>query len=504
VILFQCLSGTVPFHSDNPAKIMVMHILEPVPSLLSRKPDLPPALEGVVEKAMAKNPDDRYGTTTELASAFEAAVSTEAIALPLPIVNGAEVTPQGARPPDTLIFAPTGALPQPTLATTATPLPSVQPAERRKIIPVIWAAVGVILLIFLAFLLGGNMFSSRPTPTPTLDLTEVFLVEQASYTPTPPPRPPSPILGGADKAAILIDSEIWQMNLDGSQLDQITTDGEEKTNPHWSIDGQAILYIAGKCLKSVNIYTGLVERIFCLEDIDTFNSFDISPDGKQMALSLNQAALYIIDNDYERLRQTTASSELSSLASCPNFAPIRSDIRQPRLVRWSDDQGLAVLHSEIWQGKPSDAIRVLDIGDCVEQPSSLFSLSPKLFLFTLRGYYDNQTIPSFDWNGQAQFVLNSLIQNIGYGDLNTYNMVENTMQQLNPIQKSCCYQNAQWSPDQRYLFFTHQPETSKDIFLYYVTTQAAAAGVELPPLSVSEGVFFNTTGLLQVDLRPSK
>jgi serine/threonine-protein kinase len=70
IILFQMLTGKVPFSSDTPAKTMLMHILEPVPQLLDIKPGLPPAIAAVLGCALAKEPEARFATIGEMASAW--------------------------------------------------------------------------------------------------------------------------------------------------------------------------------------------------------------------------------------------------------------------------------------------------------------------------------------------------------------------------------------------------------------------------------------------------
>ena len=72
IILFQMLTGHLPYEADTPAKLMMKHILEPVPDLLTDRPDLPPEAEVVVSKALSKDREDRFDT----ASAFSAALST--------------------------------------------------------------------------------------------------------------------------------------------------------------------------------------------------------------------------------------------------------------------------------------------------------------------------------------------------------------------------------------------------------------------------------------------
>ncbi|MGH2494064.1 MAG: serine/threonine-protein kinase [Ktedonobacteraceae bacterium] len=74
-ILFELLTGHVPFSGSNPFAILSKHISDPVPSIKNVRPDLSPAIEFVVKKALAKNPQDRYQNATEMAADLQAATS---------------------------------------------------------------------------------------------------------------------------------------------------------------------------------------------------------------------------------------------------------------------------------------------------------------------------------------------------------------------------------------------------------------------------------------------
>ncbi|WP_392425438.1 serine/threonine-protein kinase [Barrientosiimonas humi] len=69
-VLYQALTGRVPFQRDTDAARMYAHLNDPVPE----DPRIPPALMSVVRKAMAKQPAERYGTARELTSAARAAL----------------------------------------------------------------------------------------------------------------------------------------------------------------------------------------------------------------------------------------------------------------------------------------------------------------------------------------------------------------------------------------------------------------------------------------------
>jgi serine/threonine-protein kinase len=72
VTLFQLLTGSLPFRSDSMAGLMRRIALEPHPPLGTIRPDLPPALGQVLDRALAKNPDDRFATGAEMGEALRA------------------------------------------------------------------------------------------------------------------------------------------------------------------------------------------------------------------------------------------------------------------------------------------------------------------------------------------------------------------------------------------------------------------------------------------------
>ena len=66
VILYEMLVGHVPFSGDSPTKVMMMHLQDPVPSILDERTDVPAAVARVVARAMAKVRDNRYQNVAEL------------------------------------------------------------------------------------------------------------------------------------------------------------------------------------------------------------------------------------------------------------------------------------------------------------------------------------------------------------------------------------------------------------------------------------------------------
>jgi eukaryotic-like serine/threonine-protein kinase len=77
VILYEMLVGHVPFTGDSPTAIMLKHLQEPAPSVLTERSDLPEAIGRVVARALEKRPEDRYQTVGELVEDFTIAAGMQ-------------------------------------------------------------------------------------------------------------------------------------------------------------------------------------------------------------------------------------------------------------------------------------------------------------------------------------------------------------------------------------------------------------------------------------------
>ncbi len=69
VILFEMLSGEQPYTAETPTQVMMKHVLDPVPVIMDRVSNLPPMTQFVIERAMAKERDERYSSAQELVEA---------------------------------------------------------------------------------------------------------------------------------------------------------------------------------------------------------------------------------------------------------------------------------------------------------------------------------------------------------------------------------------------------------------------------------------------------
>src|SRR4051812_26326190 len=78
IVLFEMLSGDVPFHGDNQVSVAMKHVREELPDLQLRRPEASSALAAVVDRATAKDLDRRYADDLELIADLEDVLAIEA------------------------------------------------------------------------------------------------------------------------------------------------------------------------------------------------------------------------------------------------------------------------------------------------------------------------------------------------------------------------------------------------------------------------------------------
>ncbi|GIF12993.1 hypothetical protein Ate01nite_30250 [Actinoplanes teichomyceticus] len=60
VVLYECLTGRLPFEADDVGELLRLHLAAPVPDIREKRPQIDPGLAAVVHRLLAKDPDDRY------------------------------------------------------------------------------------------------------------------------------------------------------------------------------------------------------------------------------------------------------------------------------------------------------------------------------------------------------------------------------------------------------------------------------------------------------------
>ena len=167
VVLYELLTGELPFRGENFVAVAMRHINDPVPSVRALRPDVSPRLDAAIQRAMAKEPRQRFGSMDEFAAELEACLAQP----------GANGTGPGD---ETLVVAPA-----PTDRSRRAARP---PAARPTIWPLILLLAGLAVLggIFaIAFAITGSPTNFKPLVGAGKSATSkpVHLVGAASYDP---------------------------------------------------------------------------------------------------------------------------------------------------------------------------------------------------------------------------------------------------------------------------------------------------------------------------------
>lgn len=132
ILLYQLVTGQVPFQADNPLAIGMKHLSEVPLSPRSLRPELPEPAEAAILRAIAKQPSDRFVSASALAAAFDAGLKgqwTEGV-LPLsPLVQPGSDYAQRAQPQ----LAPIVPVPEDPGQTNPLVLGSVPPSFRPEV-----------------------------------------------------------------------------------------------------------------------------------------------------------------------------------------------------------------------------------------------------------------------------------------------------------------------------------------------------------------------------------
>lgn len=66
IMMYELLTGVLPFRGDNAVEIALKHLKEPIPSIRAELPEIPSSIENIITKATAKNPKNRYANANEM------------------------------------------------------------------------------------------------------------------------------------------------------------------------------------------------------------------------------------------------------------------------------------------------------------------------------------------------------------------------------------------------------------------------------------------------------
>jgi serine/threonine protein kinase len=201
-ILFYMLTGDLPYNG-SPEKIITDHMTSPIPSILERsRGQVPPSLQGVIDRALAKNPMQRFRIAGEMAQAYQQALNNpmppqQAIPQNYPPPPPQNIPPMPPRPPYAQP-APHNEVTEamPLHRTAMPPIPSyaqaVPVAAPKKSNALLYGGIGggvalvALIAVVLVLVFGNSAKPATVTPTvvaavtPTVATTPVSTLTQAA------------------------------------------------------------------------------------------------------------------------------------------------------------------------------------------------------------------------------------------------------------------------------------------------------------------------------------
>lgn len=235
VVLYQMVTGRLPYHADTPLAVMLKKSTEPLPRPSTYVKELPSQLENVLIKALAQKPAERFKSMSEFGRALETlAGGTDTLA--------------------TVVETSTG---DTTFDQFGTKTGTVQ-KKPISIFPIAAVVGGLILcvgILGLAFV-AGRVFST-PTPEvedPTVSAPPISVQEDA------PESSPVAVQSSNEEPASTIpkrnfpiqiafvigtsggNASIYVADSNGGGKDLLTNNNCDNSVPHWSPDGKFILY----------------------------------------------------------------------------------------------------------------------------------------------------------------------------------------------------------------------------------------------------------------------
>ncbi len=148
-LLFELLTGRPPFVGDSPVAVAYQHVREQAPNPSSLDADLPPEIDAIVAKALAKRLDERYQSAAAMKEDIDRYIAGRPVqAPPVPVENATTVVPAVA-----------GAAAFDSTATSGVP---AYEEEKRRNGPLILLGVLLLALIAGALFFGPKLFDSAP------------------------------------------------------------------------------------------------------------------------------------------------------------------------------------------------------------------------------------------------------------------------------------------------------------------------------------------------------
>jgi serine/threonine protein kinase len=173
IIIYEMLTGRVPFTGESATVIMMKQVQDPPPSVLSVRPDLPAGVDAVIKQALAKQPVDRFQSAGDLSTAFAKSLSEAGETAAVVAINPAATV---ANTPVSLVAADadeeTVVRPRYDSGSYLESTPAPPPARFnpwRVMVPAAIALVAVFAVVFLLTRGAGQTDQTQGQPMLTVD-----------------------------------------------------------------------------------------------------------------------------------------------------------------------------------------------------------------------------------------------------------------------------------------------------------------------------------------------
>ncbi|HSL29973.1 MAG TPA: protein kinase [Anaerolineales bacterium] len=377
VVLYEMVAGRIPFEADTSWTVIFKHINEPPPPIIG----VQPAVQKVIEHALAKNPDSRYQTARAFAADYMDAIGMVAEASTLRMS-----LPRAPVPDDISQARRRATVEQPPAGPgTVSGKPASAPAPAWARLAV-FAGIIVILLVVASFAFSRLSAANQPTadPTarvePTAESTEVHVTDH----PTSDPNAVVPLPAGspvgvlrfqdgtalADAVTLSTSSmppppegslyEVWLIRDDAEQRISVGAIGFDQ-NPNGSLS-----FVDGQGTNLLGLYSGLEITIepddgnpnssnnvaFSVRLPDSglvhvrhlLHSFDATPNQIGFVHGLNASTRLLTDSAAQMLSALETGNEPEVLLQAENMLSLTVGNQSPEYRDWNlngsiDDPG---------------------------------------------------------------------------------------------------------------------------------------------------------------------